>query len=462
VRDPAGFRSRAVSPRGGEGYLVQRWTRGKSLDLSEDEDGDDVDDGDVVKLTLTTSSGFVAATARVRLAARGDGVDFARERIDDEEEEEEDEEEEEEDDDEENDDADDDAPAFASAVSAPGDVTPPPSNDSCVAPTFSAWEPWGECCAQDAARGPRCGVYCGEPRASRGRRRDVSDMPPFDDVSAPLPCLLPTTEIDDECAATPCDPPSTPKRCSGVAERLSLSELRSDVSIRSANATNATNATKSKSSTALKKTAAAVGARGVVNAAWEDWSWSTTVETIADAGVLPTASALRVGVNGGGALALRVARLPAAAAAALRDDDASVALVGAFARIRPRQPPPPLDLLLELSDDDLDRPLPRVYGAIVDWDALDGDGGGGDKVKTARDAWNEGCYAGIKITAERLRARDPRADDDETILDPYVGVRLADVVGELGEDVGVKIMVQLRAAWETSFYVGRLALQPEG
>jgi hypothetical protein len=199
-----------------------------------------------------------------------------------------------------------------------------------------------------------------------------------------------------------------------------------------------------------------------VNAAWEDWSWSTTVETIADAGVLPTASALRVGVNGGGALALRVARLPAAAAAALRDDDASVALVGAFARIRPRQPPPPLDLLLELSDDDLDRPLPRVYGAIVDWDALDGDGGGGDKVKTARDAWNEGCYAGIKITAERLRARDPRADDDETILDPYVGVRLADVVGELGEDVGVKIMVQLRAAWETSFYVGRLALQPEG
>ena len=102
-----------------------------------------------------------------------------------------------------------------------------------------------------------------------------------------------------------------------------------------------------------------------------------------------------------------------------------------------------------------------MYGAIVDWDALDAAAGGGGET-TARDAWNEGCYAAIRARAGNLRARDPRADDDASILDPYTGVRLADVVEEFGDEIGVKIMVQLRAAWETSFYVGRLALQPEG
>jgi hypothetical protein len=51
-------------------------------------------------------------------------------------------------------------------------------------------------------------------RLRRGRRRDVTWMPPMDDRNR-LPCLEPTSEVEDTCAAAKCQPPEPPKRCAG-------------------------------------------------------------------------------------------------------------------------------------------------------------------------------------------------------------------------------------------------------
>ena len=42
-------------------------------------------------------------------------------------------------------------------------------SSNCTEPEAGPWEEWGECC-----RGSKCGVYCDEPSASRGRRRELN------------------------------------------------------------------------------------------------------------------------------------------------------------------------------------------------------------------------------------------------------------------------------------------------
>lgn len=286
VKDPKSFRSRAVSPRAGQGYLVQGSFKGK-LDLHQGKEGGDDDDNGgsrdaaaalrllrssasssttpstpLVVLTLVAPGQRVAAVAAVHLMSRTGGVaghallrgrldetmrigwegateDGAAAAVSDEAAEA----------------ADDgssttiasilaaaEAATVASsrAASAAARGTPsssPPSSSAasaataaavvspsspffgassgratCVSPTFAAWGPWGECCTP-GAKG-RCGVFCGEPGASRGRRRDILQMPPMNDPNR-LPCLEPTSEVEDTCAAAPCQPPEPPKQCAG-------------------------------------------------------------------------------------------------------------------------------------------------------------------------------------------------------------------------------------------------------
>lgn len=287
VKDPKSFRSRAVSPRAGQGYLVQGSFKGK-LDLHRrNEGGDDDDDGGsgdaaaalrllrdrssgassgstastpLVVLALVAPDQRVAAAAAVHLMSRAGGVvaghaflhgrldettrkgregtteDGAAAAVSDE--------------------ADDgssatiasilaaaeaatvDSSRAASAAARPGPTsTSAPSSSAasaataaaaaspsspffgassgratCVSPTFAEWGPWGECCTPGAKS--RCGVFCGEPGASRGRRRDILRMPPMNDPNR-LPCLEPMSEVEDTCAAAPCQPPEPPKQCAG-------------------------------------------------------------------------------------------------------------------------------------------------------------------------------------------------------------------------------------------------------
>ena len=555
VKDPRSFRSRAVSPRAGQGYLIQGSFKGK-LDLENnsgkkggggggDDDGDGDDDGvgsrdgvaaasllrdrisggsggypaaaasasaPPVVLTLVAPGQRVAAMAAVRLMSRSGGVAghaLLRGRLD------------------EmmmmptarttattqhlplnkNDDegryrdgsaaAEDDANTIASilvaaeaaaaaaassssvsssAVSSspaiPSSTSSSSSSSSfdgyasdravtCVSPTFSEWGPWGECCTPGAAS--KCGVFCGEPGASRGRRRDILRMPPMDDRNR-LPCLEPTSEVENTCAASPCQPPEPPKRtCTG---------------------SEAANTATPPSATVV------VGAAGIARN-WEDWSWSAALENERGAGTAPGEDdvGVKATLEGGGALALRSSRLPVL--------DSGVVVSTWMARSQPGQPPPNIDIQLEidwsgataLKASDISE-LPRVFGTTLDWDWTEDTRNASSPKnapppKSPREVWSEGCYAEVSISAEALRSRGGRNEADPDAVNPWIGMTLqsalATATGSTGTGTGteggdasstssssssprvidapVKVIVQNRATWTTAFYVGRLTLE---
>lgn len=81
-----------------------------------------------------------------------------------------------------------------------------------------------------------------------------------------------------------------------------------------------------------------------------------------------------------------------------------------------------------------------------------------------RDVWWKGCYAEISLPVDLLRSRRVDLANDPDGLNPWIGqtlksVLLTAVTGGRVVDVSVKVIVQNRAAWGTTFYVGRLTLE---
>jgi hypothetical protein len=116
-------------------------------------------------------------------------------------------------------------------------------SSNCTEPEAGPWEEWGECC-----RGNKCGVYCDEPSASRGRRRelnfdkfieellreeeeekeeetDTSKLPPR---QLCYPSLTANQQVDKKCGALKCGERRLPYTCSTAlqyAKRITSSDL---------------------------------------------------------------------------------------------------------------------------------------------------------------------------------------------------------------------------------------------
>lgn len=472
VKDPKVFRSRAVSPRAGQGYLIQGPFKGE-LDFHSESDDDKDNDGSSgrydmvpaslhrgrasrtvtyrpVVLQLVTPEQRVAAVAAVRLMSRTGGITghaLLRGRLD------------------EamtattgrdlsvgrsrNSNITAEATASSSASTAetmswrssPSSVMFTGSQSSCVSPTFSQWFEWGECCTPGARS--RCGVFCGEPSASRGRRRDILWMPPMNDRNR-LPCLEPTSEVDNTCAAAPCLPPEPPKRCA-------ISESAASI---------------------FPPTATMIVATDGLSRVWEDWSWSATLEKVPGAGITAEVGGvgLKATLTGGGAVALRTARLPVL--------DSEVVLSAWMARSQPLQPPPNVDVQLEIQwhgarskngtmvSDAMAATLPKVFGSTLDWDLTAVQRGSSSAnvfdANTSHDTWSEGCYAEVSMPVGELRSR--RRDSSELdAFNPWMGQTLKSTLltatSGVVVDIPVKVILQNRAGSETIFYLGRLTLE---
>lgn len=233
---------------------------------------------------------------------------------------------------------------------------------------------------------------------------------------------------------------------------------------------------------------------------WEDWSWSATLDTEPGAGTAAGEGSVGVKatLEGGGALALRSSRLPVL--------DSGVVVSAWMARSQPGQPPPNIDVQLEvdwsgarsprgnrtaLAASDVSK-LPRVFGTALDWDWTEDTRNATSTSVPApmspREIWREGCYAEVSFPVEALRSRGGDAPDPDAV-NPWIGQTLKRALltatGSRSEesneeeeddddlengsgsgagrrrvvDVPVKVIVQNKAAWATTFYVGRLTLE---
>ena len=116
-------------------------------------------------------------------------------------------------------------------------------SSNCTEPETGPWEEWGECC-----RGNKCGVYCDEPDASRGRRRELN----FDKFIDQLlreeeeeeklnetpkqqlcyPSLTANWQVDKQCGAKKCGERRVPYTCTTAlqyAKKIASSSSSSSV-----------------------------------------------------------------------------------------------------------------------------------------------------------------------------------------------------------------------------------------
>jgi hypothetical protein len=120
-------------------------------------------------------------------------------------------------------------------------------SSNCTEPEAGPWEEWGECC-----RGNKCGVYCDEPDASRGRRRELN----FDKFIDQLlreeeeeeeeeeklnetpkqqlcyPSLTANWQVDKQCGAKKCGERRVPYTCTTAlqyAKKIASSSSSSSV-----------------------------------------------------------------------------------------------------------------------------------------------------------------------------------------------------------------------------------------
>ncbi|CAL6426347.1 unnamed protein product [Bathycoccus prasinos] len=116
-------------------------------------------------------------------------------------------------------------------------------SSNCTEPEAGPWEEWGDCC-----RGNKCGVYCDEPDASRGRRRELN----FDKFIDQLlweeeeeeklnetpkqqlcyPSLTANWQVDKQCGAKKCGERRVPYTCTTAlqyAKKIASSSSSSSV-----------------------------------------------------------------------------------------------------------------------------------------------------------------------------------------------------------------------------------------
>ena len=96
-------------------------------------------------------------------------------------------------------------------------------SSNCTEPEAGPWEEWGECC-----RGSKCGVYCDEPSASRGRRRELNFTKFIDELLREeesdktkrlcYPSLTANWQVDKQCGAEKCGERRLPYTCTSALQ----------------------------------------------------------------------------------------------------------------------------------------------------------------------------------------------------------------------------------------------------